>query len=110
MRSIIPDLLFIGNARDARDVRAVLSFGVQAVVDLAANEPAIQYPRDIAYCRFPLTDGTGNDPAILRLAVSTTAEFIQAKIPVLVACQRWHEPIRGSRGGRLIHRSPPGGR
>lgn len=86
MRPIIPDLLWIGNALDARDVRASLSLGVQAVVDLAANESPIQYPRDIAYCRIPLNDGPGNNPAILRLAVSTTAEFVKAKIPALVAC------------------------
>lgn len=86
MRSIIQDLLWVGNALDARDVRAVLSLGVLAVVDLAANESAVQYPRDIVYCRFPLNDGTGNEPAILRLAVSSTAEFVKAKIPALVAC------------------------
>ncbi len=86
MRSIVPGFLWIGNALDARDVRAVLSLGVQAVVDLAANEAPIQYPRDIAYCRLPLNDGPGNTQAILRLAVSTTAEFIEAKIPMLVGC------------------------
>lgn len=86
MRSIIPGLLWTGNARDARDVRTVLSFGIQAVVDVASNESPAQYPRDIVYCRFPLNDGPGNSPAILRLAVSATAEFINAKVPVLVAC------------------------
>ena len=86
MRSIIPDLLWIGNARDARNVQSVLSLGVQAVVDLAANESPAEYPRDIAYCRIPLNDGPGNNPAILRLAVSTTTEFAKARIPVLVAC------------------------
>jgi hypothetical protein len=86
MRPIIPELLWIGNALDLRDVRGVLSLGIRAVIDLAANEPPVQYPRDIAYCRFPLSDGTENDPAILRLAVHSTAEFVKARMPTLVAC------------------------
>jgi predicted protein tyrosine phosphatase len=86
MRSIIPELLWIGNALDTQDVRAALSLGIRAVVDLAANELPVQYPRDIAYCRLPLTDGTGNDSAILRLAVTTTAEFVRSRFPTLVAC------------------------
>jgi len=86
MRAITPGLLWIGNALEARDVRAVLSLGVKAVVDLAANELPIQYPRDIAYCRFPLIDGKGNDQALLRLAVFTTAELVRSRVPTLVAC------------------------
>jgi predicted enzyme related to lactoylglutathione lyase len=86
MRQIIPDRLWIGNALDARDIETVLSWGIRAVVDLAANEPPVKYPRDISYCRFPLNDGAENDPAILRLAVTSTAEFIKAQIPTLVAC------------------------
>lgn len=86
MRSIIPDLLWIGNASDLRDVRAVLSYGIRAVIDLAANEPPVQFPRDIAYCRLPLSDGSGNDLPLLRLAVHSTAEFVRARVPTLVAC------------------------
>ena len=86
MRQVIPNLLWIGNAVEARDVRAVSTLGIRAVIDLAANEPPIHYSRDTIYCRLPLTDGTGNDPAILRLAVSSTAEFIKANIPTLVTC------------------------
>jgi protein-tyrosine phosphatase len=86
MRPAIPDLLWIGNAHDARDVESVLAAGVRAIVDLAANYPAIQYPRDIVYCRLPLVDGEGNDPAIVRLAIASTAEFIRSKVPTLVAC------------------------
>lgn len=87
MRQITPNLLWIGNALDARDVRAVLSLGVRAVIDLAANEPPIQYPRDISYCRLPLNDGAENDPAILRLAVLSAAEFVKARVPTLVTCR-----------------------
>jgi hypothetical protein len=86
MRPITPELLWIGNALDVRDIKTVLSLGIRAVIDLAASEPPVQYPRDIVYCRLPLNDGPGNDPAILRLAVQSTAEFIKARVPTLVAC------------------------
>ena len=86
MRAIVPDRLWIGNARDVRDVQATLSLGVRAIIDLAANESPIQYPRDIAYCRLPLHDRAENDAAILRLAVLSTVEFARARVPTLVAC------------------------
>ncbi len=86
MRKAILDSLWIGNAHDLRDVQAALAIGIRAVVDLAANEPPVLYPRDIAYCRLPLVDGPGNDKALLRLAVITTAEFIGSRVPTLVAC------------------------
>ena len=66
MREVI-DQLWIGNAIDARDVTGVLGLGVAAIVDLAIEEPPIQYPRDVVYCRFPLIDGSGNQPAVLRV-------------------------------------------
>ena len=86
MRAIIPELLWIGNAFDARDVQGALSLGIRAVVDLAAGESPLQYPRDISLCRLPLHDGTGNDPAVLQLAVFATAELIRSRVPTLVAC------------------------
>ena len=86
MRPLIADKLWVGNARDLQDVRGVLSFGVRAVVDLAANEPPVVYPRDIVYCRWPLVDGAENDETILRQSVLTTAELIKSKVPTLVAC------------------------
>jgi protein-tyrosine phosphatase len=67
-------------------VTGVLGLGVTAVIDLAIEEPPIQFPRDIAYCRFPLIDGSGNQPAILRAAIETTATFIASGTPTLVAC------------------------
>lgn len=86
MRTIIPDLLWIGNADEARDVRFVVSLDVRAVIDLADSEPAIQYPRELVYCRLPLNDGLSNDPATVRVAVSSTAEFIRTRVPTLVTC------------------------
>jgi predicted enzyme related to lactoylglutathione lyase len=86
MREVIPNILWIGNARDARNVKGVLAAGIGVVIDLAMEEPPIQFPRDIVYCRFPLLDGEGNSTAILRSIIDTTASFVSANQPTLVAC------------------------
>lgn len=86
MREVIPGLLWIGNAADARDVVSVLKQGITAVVDLAIEESPILYPRDTVYCRFPLLDSGGNSPSLLQMAILTTAIFIDAKTPTLVTC------------------------
>lgn len=109
MRPIIPDLLWIGNALDLRDVRATLSLGVRAVVDLAANEPPVQYPHDIAYCRLPLIDGEENTSVILRLAVSSTVQFVKARVPTLVACSAGmsRSPAVIAAALALVEKQPP---
>lgn len=38
------------------------------------------------YHRFPLLDGSGNPPEVLRLAVETVAALIRLKVPTLVCC------------------------
>jgi protein-tyrosine phosphatase len=86
MREVIAGKLWIGNARDARDVRRALSAGVIAVMDLAIEEPPAVYPRDVICCRFPLLDGPDNPTARLRMAIVTTSELIRARIPTLIAC------------------------
>lgn len=86
MREIIPRLVWIGNARDATDVKSVLENEIAAVVHLAMEEPPTVFPREIIYCRFPLLDGAGNSAAILRTAIHTVSILIEAKIPILVAC------------------------
>ena len=86
MRVVIPDLLWIGNAQDGRNVEAVLRLGIEAVIDLAIEEPPIVFPRETAYCRFPLIDGAGNPPALLQAAIDTTISFIQGSVPTLVTC------------------------
>ena len=60
--------------------------GFQVVIDLAAEEPPIQLPRDMIYCRFPLLDGEGNSPALMKSAINLIVSFVQAQIPTLVAC------------------------
>jgi protein-tyrosine phosphatase len=86
MYEVIPQSLWIGNAMDARNPRLVLDTGIAAVVDLAYEEPPAQLPRELIYCRFPLLDGLGNDPALLRLAVDAVQRLQAARTPTLVAC------------------------
>lgn len=86
MREVLSQLLWIGNARDARDVKRVLDLGIAAVIDLALEEPPITFPREIVYCRLPLIDGDENNPAILKTAIETTTCFVQSEVPTLIAC------------------------
>ena len=80
MREIIPRRVWIGNARDATDVTGVLENEIAAVVHLAMEEPPTVFPREIIYCRFPLLDGAGNSPAILRTAIHTVSMLIEGKV------------------------------
>jgi protein-tyrosine phosphatase len=86
MRRIPDSPLWVGHAGDARDLRGVLSAGIQAVVDLAENEPALAVTRELVYLRFPLVDGAGNPPWLLRLAVETVVALLQSGVPTLVFC------------------------
>jgi len=86
MREIIPNVLWIGNAFDARNIKAVMDAGFPVVVDLAIEEPPIQLPRDVVYCRFPLLDGEGNAPVLIRSAIDLIVSFVNAQTKTLVAC------------------------
>ena len=86
MRQIPDHLLWLGNAGDERDCQRILETGIQAVVQLAAEEPVLELPRDLVYCRFPLVDGSGNDWKLLQLAITTVTNLLEKKVPALVVC------------------------
>ncbi len=86
MRHVSPYSLWIGNAGDVRSVAELMNAGIRAVVDLAANEPIANLPREFVYCRFPLIDGAGNERWLLRAATSTISELLRDNVPTLVAC------------------------
>jgi protein-tyrosine phosphatase len=86
MRRVGEYPLWIGTARDARDLRAVLDAGIEAIVDLAMDEPPVQPTRELVYLRFPLVDGGGNPPWLLSTTVWGVAGLLRAKCPTLVAC------------------------
>jgi protein-tyrosine phosphatase len=86
MRVVDAERLWLGTARDARDIKALHDHSLRAVIDLAAEEPPAQLSRDLVYCRFPLLDGDGNPVWLLQAAIETTARCIERRIPTLVAC------------------------
>jgi protein-tyrosine phosphatase len=86
VRQVAGYALWLGHVGNVRDLRGVLAAGVRAVVDLALNEPPAAITRELVYCRFPLTDGPGNPPWLLRLAVETLADLLRSGTPTLVYC------------------------
>ncbi len=86
IRRVYNDQLFLGNAHDARDLQLLYENDIAAVVDLAINEPPAQLAREMIYCRFPLTDGSGNSHALLELAIQTTVMLVGQELKTLVAC------------------------
>src|SRR5262245_49266571 len=69
MRQVPGRALWLGNAGDLRDARALLAAGIAAVVELADSEPLAVLPRELVRCRFPLSDGGDNPLWLVRLAV-----------------------------------------
>ena len=86
MRRIGNRALWIGPAINTAGLRAVHEQGIEALVDLAINEPVPQLTRELIYCRFPIVDGSGNRPELLRIAIMTTAHLIRTGMPTLVFC------------------------
>ena len=86
MRQIGARQLWIGNAGDLRNPRLVLDVGIEAVIELADNEPFAGLPRELVRCRYPLSDGGDNPPWLLRLAAESVAALMMADTPTLVCC------------------------
>src|SRR5262245_8570198 len=86
MRPLPPHALWLGHAGDGRDYRRLLDAGVEAIVQLAIDEPPLQPPRELICCRFPLVDGSDNPGRLLLMAIRTVAELIRMRVPTLVCC------------------------
>jgi protein-tyrosine phosphatase len=78
--------LWVGHVGDLRNLRGVLSTGIVVVVDLAMDEPPATITREIVYCRFPLVDGIGNPPWLLRVAIDCVASLLRSRTPTLICC------------------------
>ncbi len=86
MIELPPYRLWLGHAGDCRDVGALADVGIEAVVQVAAEEPGVNLLRDMLTFRIPLVDGAENPPARLRLAVESVARLLKDRIPTLVSC------------------------
>jgi protein-tyrosine phosphatase len=86
MRNLEGCSLWLGNVGDVANPQDIVAAGILAVVDVALNEKPAALPRDLSYCRFPLIDGTGNPPWLLRLSIETVASLLRSGTPTLVYC------------------------
>jgi hypothetical protein len=86
LRQIHGRPLWLGNAGDLRDARAVMAAGVTAVVELADSELMAILPRELVRGRFPLSDGGDNPAWLVRLAAETVAALVRGGATVLVCC------------------------
>jgi hypothetical protein len=86
MNQIEPYQVWVGHGGESHDFRHLLDIGIEAVVELAVEEPSFPCRRDMIACRFPLIDGVGNPPHLLGLAIGTVASLIEAQVPLLVCC------------------------
>lgn len=86
MYRIEPYPLWIGHGGEQEDLAAIFDMGIEAIIELAAEEPAFLAQRNLTCCRFPLLDGVGNRPELLALAIRTLATLIESGSPTLVCC------------------------
>jgi hypothetical protein len=86
MRQIPGRTLWLGHAGDLRRPDAVLSAGIEAVVELADSEQLALLPRELVRCRFPLSGGGDNPSWLLRMACESVAALLRAGVPTLVCC------------------------
>ena len=86
MHEIHPQLLWIGHAFDVREPRPIFDAGITAVIDVAYEEPPAQIPRQLTYCRFPLSDGGGNDPEVLLQTLRTATDLLRSNTRTIIAC------------------------
>lgn len=109
MRPIPPHALWIGHAGDGRDFRHILDAGVEAVVQLAEEEPTLQLPRELIYCRFPLIDGPGNETKLLNLTITCVANLLERRVPTLLCCGAGmsRSPVIAAAALSLVYQEEP---
>lgn len=86
MHHIEPFSLWVGHAGDGRNPKALCDEGLEAVVQLAIEEPLPILPRDVLLFRIPIVDGDGNDPVRLHLVVDLVSRLLQQGLATLVCC------------------------
>jgi len=86
MRQVPSTSLWIGDRGDLRDPSVPRKAGIVAVVDLALEEDPVRLDRERVVLRVPLTDGGGNSPEAISLAIGVVESLIRQGLPTLVVC------------------------
>lgn len=86
MRRIAPHTLWIGSRADLRTPRSIAEAGVTLLVDLAIEETIPSLSRELAFARFPLYDGAGNDRWLISTAITTCVAALGHGQTVLIIC------------------------
>src|SRR5262249_55058121 len=109
MNQILPYPLWPGHAGDRKNFQQIFPRDIRAIVQLAVEEPPYQLPRELIYCRFPLSDGTGNETGLLHSAISTVALLLRQELPTLVCCSAGmsRSPAVAAAALARLHQEPP---
>jgi len=65
---------------------AIQEAKIKAFVTLAQEDRPFQPGREAIVHRFPLVDGAGNPPELIRSAIETVAELVREEVPTLIRC------------------------
>jgi hypothetical protein len=109
MHQILPHPLWVGHAGSGRDFQPVFEAGIEALIQVAAEEPPPLPPREVTCCRIPLVDGGGNREHLLRLALWTVAGLLRLRVPTLVfsGAGLSRAPAVVAAAVSLVHGTPP---
>ena len=86
MRQIFQYPLWTGNRGDVRDSPQSRNAGIQAIIDLAIEEPPLQIDRERPLIRIPIMDGAGAESHFLRLAVISAESLVRSNLNTLIVC------------------------
>ena len=86
MRQVSPHLLWIGHRGDLRDLGRIREAGIDCLIDLAIDEPPPTIGHELAFARFPLMDGGGNERWLVRAAIDTCETILRSGRSVMVVC------------------------
>lgn len=84
----VTDNLYIGSATDAADHPTYTEYGIDAVVNLAYDDPTDGYPEYVTVHRHAFDDGPDAYTGTFHDAVTTVLNLLDAGNTVLVHCHR----------------------
>lgn len=78
--------LWLGNRQEMQDWTTLHEAEIDALVDLAGNEPSLAPPRDFLYFRFPLSDDDSNPAWLVNLTHQTVLSLLDQQVNTMIAC------------------------